>query len=81
MCPKTREEIEYMFRVPYSSTVGNFMYVMVFTKLDIAHGVGVVRRYMNNPDKENWEEVKWIFRYLRGISTHALCFEGSDIVL
>jgi hypothetical protein len=43
--------------------------------------VGVVSRYMNNPGKEHWEEVKWIIRYLKVISTHALCFGCSDIVL
>jgi hypothetical protein len=29
MCPKTEEEIKYMSRVPYSSTVGSLMYAMV----------------------------------------------------
>jgi hypothetical protein len=81
MCPKTQEEIEYMSRVPYSSTVGSLMYAMVCTRPYIAHVVGVVRRYMNNLGKEHWEEVKWILRYLRGTATHALCFEGSYIVL
>jgi hypothetical protein len=81
MCPKTQEEIEYMSRVPYSSTVGSLMYAMVFTRPDIAHAVGVVRRYMNNPGKEHWEEVKWILRYLRGTATHALCFGGSNTFL
>jgi hypothetical protein len=52
MCPKTQEEIEYMSRVPYSSTVGSLMYAMVCTRPDIAHAVGVVSRYMNNPGKE-----------------------------
>ena len=47
MCPKTQEEIEYMSRVPYSSTIGNLMYAMVCTRPNIAHGVGVVSRYMN----------------------------------
>jgi hypothetical protein len=51
MCPKTHEQIKYMSRVPYSSTVGNLMYVMVCTRPDIAHAVGVVSRYMNNPGK------------------------------
>jgi hypothetical protein len=69
MCPKTQEEIEYMSRVPYSSAVGSLMYAMVFTRPDIAHAVGVVSRYMNNPGKEHWEAVKWILRYLRG-TTH-----------
>jgi hypothetical protein len=81
MCPKTQGEIEYMSRVPYSSTVGSLMYAMVCTRPDITHAVGVVSRYMNDPGKEHWEVVKWILKYLRGIPTHALCFEGSDIVL
>jgi hypothetical protein len=53
MCPKTQEEIEYMSRVPYSSAVGNLMYAMVCTRPNIAHVVGVVSRYMNNPGKEH----------------------------
>jgi hypothetical protein len=81
MCPKTQEEIEYMSRVPYSSTIGSLMYVMVCTRPNIAHAVGVVSRYMNNPGKEHWEVVKWILRYFRGTTTHALCFGGSNIVL
>jgi hypothetical protein len=81
MCPKTHEEIEYMSRVPYSSTLGSLMYAMVCTRLDIAHVVGVVSKCMNNPNKEHWDTVKWILRYLIGTSTHALCFGGSNIVL
>jgi hypothetical protein len=81
MFPKTRDKIEYMSRVPYSSTVGNLMYVMVFIRPYIAHEVGVVSGYMKSPGKEHWEAVKWILWYLRGIATHSLCFEGSYIVL
>jgi hypothetical protein len=57
------------------------MYVMVCTRPDIAHAVGVLRRYMNNTGKEHWEAVKWILGYLRGTSTHALCFGGLDTIL
>jgi hypothetical protein len=57
------------------------MYAMVCTRPDIAHAVGVVSRYMNNLGKEHWEAVKWILMYLRGTTTHALCFEGSYTVL
>ena len=44
MCPKTQEDIEYMFKVPYSSVVGSCMYAMVWTRPDISHGVGVVSK-------------------------------------
>jgi hypothetical protein len=69
MCLKTKEDIDYMSNVPYSSTIGNLMYMMVCTRLDIVHAMGVVSRYMNNIGKEHWKVVKWILRYLRGINT------------
>ena len=36
---------------------------------------------MNNLGKEHWKEVQWILRYLRGTTSHSLCFGGSNIVL
>jgi hypothetical protein len=52
-CPKTHEEEEDMSHVPYVSAVGNLMYAMVCTRLDIAHAVGVLSRYMSKPGKEH----------------------------
>ena len=80
-CPDTQEKIEYIYKVPYSLVVGSLMYAMVCTRPDIAHAVGVVSRYMNNPGKEHWKAVQWILSYLRGTTCHALCFRGSDTVL
>jgi hypothetical protein len=77
MCPKIQEEIEYMSRVPYSLAVGSLMHVMVCTRPDIAHAVGVMSISMNNLGKEHWEAVKWILKYLRGTANHELCFGGS----
>ena len=45
-CPKTHEEEEDMYCVPYASVVGNLMYAMVCTRPDIAHVVGVLSRYI-----------------------------------
>jgi len=53
MCPKTQEDMDYMSKVPYASAVGSLMYAMVCTRPDIAHAVGVVSKYMNNPRKEH----------------------------
>jgi len=60
MCPKTQEEEEKMSKVPYASAVGSLMYAMVCTRLDIAHAVEVVSRYMSHPGFEHWNAVKWI---------------------
>ena len=57
------------------------MYAMVCTRPDIAHAVGVVSRFLENPGKEHWEAVKWILTYLRGTTRDCLCFKGSDPIL
>ena len=81
MCPKTQEDMDYMSKVPYASAVGSLMYAMVCTRPDIAHAVGVVSKYMNNPGKEHWMAVKWILIYLKGTANQALRFGGSNISL
>ena len=63
-----------MSKLPHSSTVKNLMYEMVCRRIDIAHVVGIVSRYMNNLGKEQWMVVKRILKYLRDTNTHALCF-------
>ena len=68
--------MEYMSKFPYASIVGSLMYAMVYIRPDIAHAVGVVSRYMNNPGKEHWVAVKSILKYLRSTTNQALCFGG-----
>jgi hypothetical protein len=75
-CPKTHEEEEDMSCVPYVSAFGILMYVMVCTRPDIAHVVGVLRRYMSKPGKEHWTTVKRVFSYLHGTAGYGLCYEG-----
>ena len=53
MCPTAREKKENMAKVPYSSVIGSLMYAMVCTRPDIAHAVGVVSRFLENPRKEH----------------------------
>ena len=48
MSPKAQEEEDKMSKVSYASTVGRLMYTMVYTRLDIAHVVGVVNMYMSH---------------------------------
>jgi hypothetical protein len=76
-CIKTQEEIEDMKRVPYESVVGSLMYVMVCTRPNISHAVGVLRRYMSTPGKEHWTGVKRVFRYLCGTKYYAIRYQGK----
>ena len=62
--------------VPYASVVGSLMYVMVCTRPDIAHAVGVLRKYMSKLGKKQWTSIKRVFRYLHGTIDHAICYQG-----
>ncbi|GJZ71664.1 hypothetical protein Tco_0635515, partial [Tanacetum coccineum] len=49
----------------------------VCTRPDIAYAVSVVSRYLTNPDKNHWEAVKWILKYLWGTANVDLMY-GTD---
>ncbi|CAL5395053.1 unnamed protein product [Camellia sinensis] len=80
-CPSSTKEREEMEAIPYLSVVESLMYVMVSTRPDITHAVGVVSRFLSNPGKEHWEAVKWILRYLKGTTKMCLCFRNAKPVL
>jgi hypothetical protein len=51
---------------------------MVATRPDIAHAVGVVSRFMHNPDRPHWNVVKHIFRYLVGTQDYGIKFGPKE---
>ena len=60
------------------------MYAMVCTRPETTHAVGVLRIYMSKPGKENWIVVKRVFKYLRGTTDYAICYQvrpGLDKVI
>ena len=79
--PKIEEERDPMSKVSYASAIGSLMYVMVCTRPNIAHVVGVVSKFMSRSRKQHWEAVKWILRYLKGSSNTCLCFTGASLKL
>ena len=54
----SEKEKQEMRGVPYASAVGSLMYVMVCTRPNIPHTVGVPRQFLSNPGKEYWIVVK-----------------------
>lgn len=79
-CP-TLEKDKDMKNIPYVSVNGNLMYVMVCTRPDIAHIVGVVSRFLFNLSKDHWQAVKWIVKYLMCPFKVCLWFVSGDFVL
>ncbi|MCO5604023.1 hypothetical protein L7F22_058180 [Adiantum nelumboides] len=69
-----------MEKIPYSSVVGNLMYAMIVaTCPEIAFVVGVVSRYMSNPDKKHWEALKSILRYLKATKDMRICYGSREL--
>nr|KAJ0205032.1 hypothetical protein LSAT_V11C500233370 [Lactuca sativa] len=76
--PSTKAEIAEMSRVPYASAVGSIMYVMTYSRLDVAFAFSMVSRYQGNPGKAHWIAVKNILKYLRRTKEWFLVLGGSD---
>jgi hypothetical protein len=42
-----------MINVPYATAIRSMMYIMMCTRLDIAHAMGVVSKYIRNLGKQH----------------------------
>ena len=58
--------------------VGSLLYVATATPRDIAHAVGVVKKFNARPNEAHSTAVKRIFRYLKGTVDLALKYEKKD---
>lgn len=75
----TDKERDYMKKVSYSSVVGNLIYIMVCTSLDLVYIVSVVIRFTTNLIQAHWEVAKWIIRYLKRTDKICLVY-GANIL-
>jgi len=79
MSPTTVEERKYMTCVSYASTVGSLMYTIVCTWSDLSQAILMISRYMHDPDRDHWEAVKWILRYIKGTIDISLVFKKDSM--
>ena len=69
-----------MRQVPYASTVGNLMYVMLCTRPDVCFAVGMVSRYQSNLGLDHWVAVKLILKYFRRTRNYMLVYSSRDLI-
>ena len=69
-----------MRQVPYASTIGSLMYVMLCTRPDICYSVGMVSRYQSNLGLKHWQAVKHILKYLRRTRDYMLIYHSKDLI-
>ena len=77
--PKTLEQKKHMSRIPFASTAGSLMYVMLCTRPDICYVVGIVNRYQSDPGEEHWITVKHILKYLRRTRDYMLVYSSRSL--
>ena len=59
-----------MEEIPYSNAIGTVMFSMISTRPDLAYSISLLSRYMSNPEKEHWNALKHLLKYINS-SLHA----------
>ncbi|KAA0045096.1 ty1-copia retrotransposon protein [Cucumis melo var. makuwa] len=65
----------------YAKIIGSVMYLMNYTKSDIAYAVSRLSRYTHNPDRYHWDALRHLLRYLKGTIDYCLHFNKFPAVL
>lgn len=62
-------------QVPYREAIGSLMYLATAMRPDIAYAVTFAARAVEKPTKKDWNNVKRIFRYLRGTNNFSIKYQ------
>ncbi|KAD6453934.1 hypothetical protein E3N88_08640 [Mikania micrantha] len=65
----------------YAKIIGSVMFLMNYTRPDIAYTVSRLSRYTHNPSKEHWSAIHRLMRYLRGTMELCLHYNKFPAVL
>ena len=72
------DEADLELRQKYQSAIGQLMYVMLGTRPDLAHAVGVLSRYSSNPSPDHVCATLCTFGYLATSPAAALVFRKDQ---
>ena len=73
MSPIFDETSGYEETFPYASALGSLLYLRL-TRPDIMVAVNSLVKFMKNPLKQHWNDIKQIFRYLQGTKECGLMY-------
>ena len=76
--PKTDADKEEMKGTPYQSAIGKLLYLAMGTRPDIAYHVSALSRFVNNPGKTHWKQVKHVIRYIKGTRNYGLLYRKNQ---
>ena len=73
----TLEEKSEIKKVPYREAIGSLKYLANVTRPDIAYAVNYLAKKQLEPTEDDWNDVKRIFRYLRGSNNLGIKFTSE----
>ena len=65
----------------YAKIIGSVMFLMNYTRPDIAYAVSRLSRYTHNPSSEHWNALRRLLKYLKGTINWSLQFSKFPAVL
>ena len=65
----------------YAQAIGSLMYVMNYTRPDIAYAVSKLSRYTSNPGPDHWKAIVRVLRYLKYTQNYGLHYSKYLAVL
>ena len=67
-----------MSKIPYASTIGSIMYVMLCTRPDVSYALSMTSIYQLDPGESHWIAVKNILKYFRRSKDTFLIYGGQE---
>ena len=77
-CLNTKDEREWMSKIPYASAIGSIMYSMLCTRPDVSYALSITSRSQSDPGESHWTAVKNILKYLRRSKDMFLVYGGLE---
>lgn len=66
------------YDAPCRNVIGCLMYIMLCTRPDLSTSVNILSRFTNKNNKELWQCLKRVLRYLKGTIDLKLCYKRCD---
>ena len=76
-CPKSLDDKDRMYKVPYSYAIGSIMYAMICTRPDVSYALSMTSRYQSNPGEGHYMTVKNTLKYLKRTKDSFLVYGGD----
>ena len=70
-----------MSQAQYAQIIGSLMYLMNFSRLDIAYAVCRLSRYIHNPNNDHWSALARLMKYVRGTMNYGILYSRFPTML